>query len=93
MAVAASGDQMNAIPTPIAANGSTSRQTGVSGVISIDSQVSAIASTEKPKPTTARGCARSTIFPTTGASTPVAIAIGAVSRAERVGDIPHTAWA
>jgi hypothetical protein len=54
-AVAARGDQMNAIPTPSAANGNTSRQIGVDGVISIESQVSAIASTEKPKPTTGAG--------------------------------------
>ena len=73
--------------------GSTSRQIGVVGVISIDSQVSAIANTEKPKPITGRGCDRSTILPTNGASTPVAIAIGAVSSAERVGDSPHTACA
>ena len=84
---------MNAMPTPIAVSGNTSRQIGVVGVISTDSQVSAIASTEKPKPMIGRGWDRSTILPTTGASTPVAIAIGAVSSAERVGDRPHTACA
>ena len=63
------------------------------GVISIDSHVNAIASVEKPKPTTGRGWDRSTILPTTGASTPVAIAIGAISSADRVGDSPHTACA
>ncbi len=42
---------------------------------------------------TGRGWTRSTILPTNGASTPLVIAIGAVSRAERVGDNPHTAWA
>ena len=93
MAVAASGDQMNAMPTPIAANGNTSRQIGVVGVISIDSHVNAIASTEKPNPITGRGWERSTIRPTNGASTPVATAIGAVSSAERVGESPHTACA
>ena len=93
MAVAASGDQMNAMPTPMAMNGSTSRQIGVVGVISIDSQVSAIATVEKPKPTIGRGCARSTSLPTNGASTPVATAIGAVSSAALVEDSPHTAWA
>ena len=77
----------------MAVSGSTSRQIGVVGVISIDSQVSPIAITEKPNPTTGRGCARSTILPTNGASTPVATAIGAVSRAERVGDSPQTACA
>ena len=66
---------------------------GVVGVISMDSHVIAIASTENPKPITGRGCERSTIFPTNGASTPVAIAIGAVSSADRVGDNPHTACA
>ena len=93
MAVAASGAQMNAEPIPIAVTGSTRRQIGVVGVISMDSHVIAIASTENPKPITGRGCERSTIFPTNGASTPVAIAIGAVSSADRVGDNPHTAWA
>ena len=93
MAVAASGDQMNAMPMPIAVSGSTRRQIGVVGVISMDSHVIAIASTEKPKPITGRGCDRSTILPTNGASTPVAIAIGAVSSADRVGDSPHTACA
>ena len=52
-----------------------------------------IANTENPKPITGRGCDRSTILPTNGASTPVAIAIGAVSSADRVGDRPHTACA
>ena len=82
MAVAASGDQMNAMPTPIAVSGNTSRQIGVVGVISIDSHVSAIASIEKPNPTIGRGWVRSTIWPTNGASTPEAIAIGAVSSAD-----------
>ena len=93
VAVAVSGDHTNAIPTPMATNGNTSRQIGVSGAISKESQVSAIASTEKPKPRTGRGWYRSTILPTNGASTPLAIAIGAISRAERVGDSPHTACA
>ncbi len=91
--MAASGDQMNAMPTPIAVSGRTRRQIGVVGVISIDSHVSAIAITEKPNPTIGRGWERSTILPTNGASTPVATAIGAVSSAARVGDSPHTAWA
>ncbi len=93
MAVAASGDQMNAMPIPIAVSGNTNRQIGVVGVISIDSQVSPIAMTENPKPTIGRGWARSTILPTSGASTPVATAIGAVSRAAPVGVSPHTDWA
>ena len=63
------------------------------GVISTDSHVNAIASIEKPKPMIGRGWDRSTILPTHGASTPVAIAIGAVSSADRVGDSPHTACA
>ena len=57
MAVAASGDQMNAIPTPVTVNGSTIRQIGVVGVISMDSHVNAIASTEKPNPIIGVGCA------------------------------------
>ena len=60
--------------------GNISRQIGVVGVISIDSQVNAIASAEKPNPITGLGWLRSTILPTNGASTPVAIAIGAVSK-------------
>ena len=84
---------MNAMPTPIAAIGNTRRQIGVAGVISIESQVSEIASTEKPKPTIGRGWDRSTILPTNGASTPLAIAIGAISSADRVGDSPQTACA
>ena len=55
MAVVASGAQMKAMPTPIAVSGNTSRQIAVVGVISIDSQVSATASTEKPNPTIGRG--------------------------------------
>ena len=31
--------------------------------------------------------------PTSGASTPLAIAVGAVSSAERIGESPHTDWA
>ncbi len=90
VAVAASGDQMNAMPTPIRICGSTSRQIGVVGVISIDSQVRPMAMAEKPKPMTGIGWVRSTIRPTSGASTPLAIAVGAVSRADRIGDSPHT---
>ena len=61
------------------------------GVISIDSHVSAIASTEKPNPTIGRGWVPvDDACRTNGASTPLAIAIGAVSSAERVGDRPHT---
>ena len=93
MAVAANGDQMNAMPTPISVSGTTSRQMGVVGVMSTASQVSPMASTENPNPITGRGCARSTILPTIGASTPVATAIGAVSSAARVGVRPQTAWA
>ena len=93
MAVAASGDQMNAIPMPSAVSGSTSRQIGVVGVISMDSHVNPMAITEKPKPTTGRGWERSTMRPTSGASTPVATAMGAVSSAARVGVRPHTDWA
>ena len=93
VAVAVSGDHTNAIPTPVAKNGNTSRQIGVVGDISKVSQVSAIASTEKPNPRTGRGWYLSTILPTNGANTPLAIAIGAISRAERVGDSPHTACA
>ncbi len=93
VAVAASGDQMNAMAAPIAVSGSTSRQIGVVGVISIDNQVSPIAISENPKPTTGRGWDRSTILPTSGANTPVAMAIGAVSSAARVGVNPHTACA
>ncbi len=74
-------------------NGKTNCQIGAVGVIAIESQVSPIAKTEKPKPTTGRGWERSTILPTIGASRPLVIAIGAVSRAERVGDNPHTACA
>src|ERR1700722_5625985 len=91
VAVAVSGDHTNAIPTPTAVNGNTKRQIGVSGAISNDSHVKAIASTEKPKPSTGRGWYRSTILPTSGANTPLATAIGAISSAERVGDSPHTA--
>jgi hypothetical protein len=93
VAVAASGDQMNAIPMPMTVNGSTNRQIGVSGCISIDSQVSAIARPEKPAPTIGPGWVRSTRRPTNGASTPDATAIGAVSSAACVGVIPHTACA
>ncbi len=93
MAVAASGDQMNAMPMPMKINGSTSRQIGVVGVISIDSHVSAMASVENPNPMMGAGWARSTIRPTNGASTPEAIAIGAVSSADRVEDSPATTWA
>ena len=93
MAVAASGDQMNAMPIPTRVNGSNSRQIGVVGVISIDSHVKAIANAENPNPTIGRGCARSTSLPTNGANTPVDTAIGAVSSADRVGDNPQTACA
>ena len=93
VAVAVIGAQMNAIATPSTKNGSTSCQIAVDGVITIESQVRPIASAEKPNPTTGRGWARSTILPTNGASTPLVIAIGAVSSAERVGDNPHTACA
>src|SRR6185312_2525054 len=93
VAVAVSGDHTNAIPTPIAKNGNTSRQIGVVGNISKVSQVSAIASTAKPKPSTGRGWYLSTILPTDGANTPLAIAIGAINKAERVGESPQTACA
>src|ERR1700756_3632659 len=82
VAIAANGAQMNAMPTPIAANGSTSRQIGVTGVISNDNHVNEIASTAKPKPTTGRGWERSTMPPTTRASRPVATAVGAITSAE-----------
>ena len=55
VAVAASGDQMNAIPTPMRMNGSSSRQIGVVGSSSTDSQVNPIATAEKPNPTMGRG--------------------------------------
>src|SRR5271166_5169061 len=93
VAVAVSGDHTNAIPTPTAKNGSASRQIGVYGDISKESQVSAVASTEKPRPSTGRGWYLSTIRPTNGANTPLATAIGAINRAERVGDNPQTACA
>ena len=93
VAVAASGDQMNAIPTPSAMNGSTSRQTGVVGVISTDSQVNPIARVANPNPTTGTGCERSMIRPTHGASRPLVSAIGAVSTAEPVGLRPITCCA
>src|SRR5262249_41751158 len=93
VAVAVSGDHTNAIPTPIAPNASTSRQIGVPGAISKESQVNPVASIEKPKPSTGSGVNLSMMMPTNGASTPLAIASGAISRAERVGDSPHTACA
>jgi len=93
VALAVSGDHTNAIATPMAVNGKTSRQIGVSGDIPNESHVSAIASTEKPKPSTDRGWYLSTILPTNGASTPLPIAIGAIRRAERVGDSPQTTCA
>src|SRR6516165_3480582 len=93
VAVAVNGDHTNAIPTPTAKNGKASRQMGVPGAISNASHVSAIASTEKPKPTTGPGWYLSAILPTNGASTPLAIAIGAINRAERIGDRPQTACA
>ena len=91
VAVAASGAQMSAIPTPIAANGSTSRHIGVVGVISIDNHVSATASVAKPNPTIGPGWERSTMRPTAGASRPVTTAVGAITSADLVGDNPHTA--
>ena len=84
VAVAASGEKMNAMPTPIAVSGNSSRQIGVGGVRSNDSQVSAMAAVEKPNPMTGVGWVRSTMRPTSGASAPEAIAIGAVSSADRV---------
>ena len=86
---AVSGDPMNAIPTPKLLSGNANRQTGVVALIAIDSQVNEMDTSAKPNPMTGRGCERSTIRPTTGANTPVATAIGAVSSAERVGDNPH----
>ena len=93
MAVAASGDQMNAMPTPIRMSGNTRRQIGVTGVISTDNHVNAIATAENPNPTMGLGWVRSTSLPTKGANTPDAIAMGAINSAERVGDSPHTACA
>src|SRR6478736_2058283 len=55
VAVAASGDQMNAMPTPTAVSGSTIRQIGVVGVISTDNHVNATAMRENPNPTIGRG--------------------------------------
>ena len=55
VAVAANGDQMNAMPTPVAVSGNTIRQIGVVGVISTDSHVIAMASIEKPNPMIGRG--------------------------------------
>jgi hypothetical protein len=40
-----------------------------------------------------RGCDRSTILPTTGASPPETIAIGAVNNADRISDKPHATCA
>ena len=68
VAVAVNGAHTNAIPTPIAPNASASRQIGVPGAISKDSQVIPIASIEKPKPSTGSGGNRSMIMPTNGAS-------------------------
>ena len=93
MAVAASGDQMKAIATPTAVSDNARRQIGVVGVISNDNHVSPTANSANPKPTTGRGCDRSTSLPTNGASTPVATAIGAVSNAACVGESPQTDWA
>ena len=91
--MAVSGDQTNAIPTPITMNGNTSRQIGVVGVVSNESHVNAIASTEKPKPTTGCGWNLSTISPTIGASRPLTIAIGVSAEPRGLGDSPHTACA
>ena len=91
--MAPKGAQMKAIPTPMIASGSVTRQIGVLGVISIDSHSRATARMENPDPMIGRGCARSTIRPTNGASTPLATAIGAVSIAARVGVRAHTACA
>ncbi|COX20554.1 Uncharacterised protein [Mycobacterium tuberculosis] len=88
-----SGDHTNAPATPNAMNGNTSRQMGVPGAISHKSHVIAIASTEKPKPSTHNGWDLSMIMPTNGASTPPTIAVGANSTAVWVGDNPHTACA
>ena len=84
---------MNAIPMPIAINGSSNRQMGVLGLISKDSHSNATATTANPNPMMGRGCERSTIRPTNGASTPLATAIGPVSSAARVGVSPQTDWA
>src|ERR1700733_13536689 len=84
---------MNAIATPKTKNGRINSQIAADGVITIESQVRPIANAEKPKPTTDCGWARSTILPTNGASTPLVIAIGAVSSAEGVGDNPDTGCA
>ncbi len=93
VAVTVSGDHTNAPATPNAMNGNTSRQMGVPGAISHKSHVIAIASTEKPKPSTHNGWDLSMIMPTNGASTPPTIAVGANSTAVWVGDNPHTACA
>src|SRR3954452_7219845 len=55
VAVAASGDQMNAMPTPVAVSGNAIRQIGVVAVISTDNHVNEMASIEKPNPTIGRG--------------------------------------
>jgi hypothetical protein len=55
VAVAASGDQMKAMPIPVAVNGKAIRQIGVVAVISTDNHVSEMASIEKPNPTIGRG--------------------------------------
>src|SRR6476469_7816497 len=55
VAVAASGDQMNAMPTPVAVRGNAIRQIGVVAVISTDNHVNEMASIEKPNPTIGRG--------------------------------------
>ena len=48
IAVAANGAPRNAMPTPAPVNGNNSRQIGVAGVISIDSQTNEMANTAKP---------------------------------------------
>ena len=65
----------------------------VLGVISNDNHSRATDSIVNPKPMIGRGCARSTIRPTRGASAPFATAIGAVSSAAPVGVSPQTDWA
>ena len=55
VAVAANGDQINAIPMPVTVSGNAIRQMGVVAVISTDNHVNEIASIEKPNPMIGRG--------------------------------------
>ena len=90
VAVADNGSQVNAPATPTSVIGSANRHTGWSGSISTASHSNATTSRVNPNTTRGRGCARSTRRPTTGASTTVAIAVGAMSSAARSAVSPAT---